>query len=74
MLRRLTERHKKHALWILSGKQAGGIHFDGLYAMPHGDGLVRQNFRNMIYFVYDLLFDFVLGHRSLHFPNIAFTK
>lgn len=39
MLRRLTERHKKHALWILSGKQAGGIHFDGLYAMPHGDGL-----------------------------------
>ena len=41
MLRRLTERHKKHALWILSGKKPGGFHFDGLYSMPHGDGLVR---------------------------------
>jgi len=39
MLRRLTERHKKHALWILSGKKPGGFHFDGLYSMPHGDGL-----------------------------------
>ncbi len=39
MLRRLTERHKKHALWILSGKKEGGYHFDGLYSMPHGDGL-----------------------------------
>lgn len=39
MLRRLTERHKKHALWILSGKHPKGFHFDGLYSMPHGDGL-----------------------------------
>jgi hypothetical protein len=49
MLRRLTERHKKHALWILSGKKPGGFHFDGLYSMPHGDGLVRQY--NMKYFI-----------------------
>jgi hypothetical protein len=40
MLRRLTERHKRHALWILSGKQPNGSHFDGLYSVPHGDGLV----------------------------------
>ena len=43
MLRRLTERHKKHALWILSGKKPKGLHFDGLYSQPHGDGLVSQN-------------------------------
>jgi len=43
MLRRLTERHKKHALWILSGKQSNGFHFDGLYSMPHGDLLVRRS-------------------------------
>jgi len=42
MLRRLTERHKKHALWILSGKKMEGSHFDGLYSMPHGDGLGRK--------------------------------
>jgi len=42
MLRRLTERHKKHALWILSGKQRGGSHFDGLYSMPHGDNLGKK--------------------------------
>ena len=46
MLRRLTERHKKHALWILSGKQPKGLHFDGLYSVPHGDGLVSQNRTN----------------------------
>ena len=43
MLRRLTERHKKHALWILSGKKPKGLHFDGLYSQPHGDGLVSRN-------------------------------
>jgi hypothetical protein len=43
MLRRLTERHKKHALWILSGRKPEGSHFDGLYSMPHGDGLVRED-------------------------------
>lgn len=45
MLRRLTERHKKHALWVLSGKKPGGFHFDGLYSMPHGDGLVRKKLK-----------------------------
>jgi hypothetical protein len=44
MLRRLTERHKKHALWILSGKptdasDANPSYFDGLYSEPHGDNL-----------------------------------
>ena len=47
ILRRLTERHKKHALWLLTGNQAdqkskNPIHFDGLYEEPHGDGLVRS--------------------------------
>jgi GH24 family phage-related lysozyme (muramidase) len=45
MLRRLTERHKKHALLILTGnRKAAGKerqrYFDGLYQEPHGDGLV----------------------------------
>jgi len=57
MLRRLTERHKKHALWILSGKQPKGYHFDGLYSMPHGDGLVSQNGT-----VQYKLLELVLGH------------
>lgn len=44
MLRRLTERHKRHALWLLTGFKEQGdkpsqIIFDGLYAEPHGDGL-----------------------------------
>ncbi|KAL3915235.1 MAG: hypothetical protein SGILL_005745 [Bacillariaceae sp.] len=39
MLRRLTERHKKHALWILSGKRQDSSYFDGLYQEPHGDGI-----------------------------------
>jgi hypothetical protein len=39
MLRRLTERHKKHALWILSGKRPDASYFDGLYQEPHGDGI-----------------------------------
>uniref|UniRef100_A0A7S4EEL1 DUF6824 domain-containing protein n=1 Tax=Pseudo-nitzschia australis TaxID=44445 RepID=A0A7S4EEL1_9STRA len=42
MFRRLTERHKKHALWILSGKITEGYHFDGLYSVPHGDGLGKK--------------------------------
>jgi hypothetical protein len=45
MLRRLTERHKKHALWILTGDRENVAtsdpkYFDGLYSEPHGDGLV----------------------------------
>jgi hypothetical protein len=50
MLRRLTERHKKHALMILTGdlenhgKKEDTDHppryFDGLYQEPHGDKLV----------------------------------
>jgi hypothetical protein len=39
ILRRLTERHKKHALWILSGSKTDSSHWDGLYKEPHGDGL-----------------------------------
>jgi hypothetical protein len=39
MLRRLPERHKKHALWILTGKRPNKTWWDGLYAEPHGDGL-----------------------------------
>ena len=66
MLRRLTERHKKHALWILSGKQRGGSHFDGLYSMPHGDNLVGRPFP-----ICSFSFIAVIMHRdsSLEFPN-----
>ena len=39
MLRRLPERHKKHALWILTGKRPNKTWWDGLYAEPHGDNL-----------------------------------
>eukprot|EP00934_Nitzschia_sp_Nitz4_P008353 Nitzschia sp. Nitz4//scaffold74_size92883//47486//53507//NITZ4_004826-RA/size92883-augustus-gene-0.13-mRNA-1//-1//CDS//3329557604//8343//frame0 len=44
MLRRMTERHKRHALWILTGKtspadKATQKYFDGLYSEPHEDGL-----------------------------------
>lgn len=43
ILRRLTERHKRHALWLLTGtkteeKSARQTFFDGLYAEPHADG------------------------------------
>ena len=41
MLRRLPERHKRHALRFLTGsykKNAGGT-FEALYNLPHGDGL-----------------------------------
>ena len=51
MLRRLTERHKKHALMILTGNldnyeksskaDLPPKYFDGLYQEPHGDKLVR---------------------------------
>lgn len=50
LLRRLTERHKKHALMILTGDFGGenkrkgqksrSAYFDGLYQEPHGDLLV----------------------------------
>jgi hypothetical protein len=42
ILRRLTERHKKHALWILSGYNNDGSYFDGLYSEPHGDNLGKK--------------------------------
>lgn len=43
MLRRLTERHKKHAMWLLTGdRKRPDSYFDGLYEEPHGDGLVRS--------------------------------
>ena len=47
MLRRLTERHKKHALWILTGNAKDSenprpTYFDGLYEVPHGDQLVSR--------------------------------
>ena len=48
LLRRLTERHKKHALWILTGnrdsdkEEARPAYFDGLYQEPHSDELVRS--------------------------------
>ena len=52
MLRRLTERHKKHALLVLTGnhkelKESGKnklkpSFFNGLYEEPHGDNLVRK--------------------------------
>lgn len=46
ILRRLTERHKKHALMILTGnldsarKNEETKYFDGLYQEPHDDKLV----------------------------------
>ncbi|KAG7346143.1 hypothetical protein IV203_005211 [Nitzschia inconspicua] len=42
ILRRLTERHKKHALWILSGSKTDSSYWDGLYKEPHGDGLGKK--------------------------------
>jgi hypothetical protein len=42
ILRRVTERHKKHALWILSGSKNDGSYFDGLYSEPHGDNLGKK--------------------------------
>lgn len=42
MLRRLKERHKKHALWILTGKRPNKTWWDGLYSEPHGDGLGQK--------------------------------
>lgn len=50
MLRRLTERHKQHALMILTGDFGGEkqvkdtpTYFDGLYEEPHGDQLVSSD-------------------------------
>ena len=43
MLRRLTERHKQHALWLLTkdrSKENDMKFYDGLYQLPHDDGLV----------------------------------
>jgi hypothetical protein len=41
ILRRLTERHKKHALWLLTGDGGDETkYFDGLYGLPHGDKMV----------------------------------
>lgn len=42
LLRRLTERHKRHALRLLTGgDRKGAPHtFEALYNLPHGDGLV----------------------------------
>ena len=40
MLRRLTERHKKHALSLLRGEDRT-MCYDGLYDLPHGDHSVR---------------------------------
>jgi hypothetical protein len=44
ILRRLTERHKKHALWILTrdrkSSKSGLDFYDGLYQLPHDDNLV----------------------------------
>jgi hypothetical protein len=44
LLRRLTERHKRHALWLLTGfkehaNKATQTFLDGLYSEPHSDGL-----------------------------------
>ena len=44
MLRRLTERHKQHALWLLTrdrSRENDMSFYDGLYQLPHDDGLVR---------------------------------
>jgi hypothetical protein len=37
MMRRLTERHKQHALWLLTGKADSPEFFDGLYGLPHAE-------------------------------------
>jgi len=58
MLRRLTERHKEHALWILSGRRLDGHYYGGLYTEPHGDGLVRQVAQ-------------IVGFRLNHAHNVA---
>jgi hypothetical protein len=46
ILRRLTERHKKHALWILTrdrkSSTSGQDFYDGLYQLPHDDNLVSM--------------------------------
>ena len=42
ILRRLTERHKKHALMILTGDGTPNGYFDGLYQEPHQDQLGKK--------------------------------
>jgi hypothetical protein len=39
MIRRLSQRHKMHALALLKGKGVR-LRYDGLYDLPHGDYLV----------------------------------
>ena len=46
MLRRLTGQHKKHAIYLLNGKDP--TYYDALYGLPHADGLVSIS---LMYFV-----------------------
>lgn len=39
MLRRMPERNKKHALYLLNGKEENRTSYDALYGLPHGDNL-----------------------------------
>ena len=41
MLRRLSQRHKGHGLNLLKGVHKN-LRYDGLYDLPHGDGLVSS--------------------------------
>jgi len=43
MLRRMPERHKLHALTLLRGEGGAGAKYNGLYDMPHADGLVSMH-------------------------------
>lgn len=73
MLRRLTERHKKHALMILTGnlndnKVLNHTYFDGLYQVPHGDELVRKKHialeRNILKNLTLTSFIFIIGREA----------
>ena len=49
MLRRLTECHKRHALWLLtSDVKKTDTFFDGLYGQPHSDGGLVSTFGDII--------------------------
>lgn len=41
MLRRLPERHKEHGLYLLKCNLKS-LRYNGLYDLPHGDGLVSS--------------------------------
>jgi hypothetical protein len=74
ILRRLTERHKKHALMILTGdldveENKPNMHdppkyYDGLYEEPHADKLVRGGNNNIQGVSAAVVFNILYSHSA----------